>query len=704
MSLDAILKTALTGLSTNQSALRTTSNNIANVNTEGYSRQIVSLQTKTVGAQSAGVEIAEVRRIVDKFLNKELITSSAGYGYYDRQSELHDRLQTVLGNLNSSSSLDIRINELFEAFNSLSVDAASTPRRIDALSELQNFADTLDRIAEQIQLLREEADRQVQSEITVVNSALSQIHTLNGLIAQQKLQGEDPAGLEDERQRAIEKISEIIDIRAIEQSDNYIEITTAAGLTLLDKDLHEIQYNAPGQITTSVSFNSMTVHRVNSTTGVAAATGTALDTNLRSGTLRGLVDMRDKELVEIAIGLGELGAKVIDQINAIHNNNSSVPAPNALTGTNSGILATDAHGFTGMVTFAVLDADDEISSSYTLDFGAGGIVTVQDAIDAVNAGLTGATLALSNGVMSLTAAAGTDSVAIQQDSASPSSRAGRGFAHFFGMNNLLNGRAASHFETGITSAATHGFGATGTVDISFRGPGGDEAASYTLDFSATGATVGAAITDLNTAFSGYATFALDSSGKLTVTPASGYENFDMAVTADSTARGATGVTFSAFFGLGNRYRMDQAFDIQVRSDIAADPSLMALAQLDTSAGAGVPALTSGDNRGATALFALSTSNLTFDAAGDLPSLTTTLSSYTGYFLSTVSLEADRLASLRDDRETLKEDIQIRRDSAAGVDLDEELSNMIIYQNAYNAAARLITTANEMFDTLLSITN
>ena len=702
MSLDAVLRTALSGLGTNQAALRTTSNNIANVNTAGYSRQIVSLQTKTVGAQSIGVEIGEIRRIVDEFLNKELITSAAGFGYYDRQAALHDQLQTVLGNLNSSNSLDVRINELFESFNSLSVDPAETPRRIDALSELETFGNTVNRIATQLQGLREEADRQIVSEITTVNNALVQINTLNSLIAQERLKGNEPAGLEDQRARAIETVAEVIDIRAITQSDHYVEITTVSGLTLLDKDLHQIQYTPPGQVTTAVTFNSMTVHRVNSSTGVASATDTPLDPALRSGTLRGLIDMRDKELVEIAVGLGEMATRVVDEINAVHNNNSAVPAPNSLTGRNSGVLATDAHGFTGMVTFAVLDSNSEITSSYTLDFGT--VATVQDAITAVNTNVAGGTLALTNGVMSFTATAGTDGVAIQQDSASPSSRGGRGFAHFFGMNDLLEARTNSHFDTGITSAATHGFGATGTVDISFRGPGGVEAASYTLDFSSTGATVGAAITDLNTAFAGYATFALDGDGKLSATPASGYEDFDMSVSSDNTARGATGVTFSSFFGVGNRYRMDQAFDVGVKTAIAADPTLLALAQLDTSAGAGVPALTSGDNRGATALFALNTSTLTFDAAGDLPTLTTSLSSYTGYFLSSISLEADRLTSLRDDRETLRDDIQIRRDSATGVDLDEELSNMIIYQNAYNAAARLITTANEMFDTLLSITN
>lgn len=702
MSLDAIMRSALSGINASQEAMRYTSNNIANVNTPGYVRQEVVLASRSLAGQNAGVEVAEVRRVVDQFLNKELVTASGNYGYFDAKAQLHDRLQSVLGSTDTAGALHNLVDEMFTSFATLSVDPSQTPRRIDALTELKDLATGIDRLARQIQSLREEAERRIQADINQFNSVLSEIHSLNQLIAQQTATGTAPLSLIESRDQAIEKISSIMDIRAVEMPDGTVQLSTVSGANLLDKTLKQLQYNPSGQADTSITYNAITLHAISPATGLPEANGVNLDNSLRGGSLKGYIDMRDVDLPRAAVALGEFAGEVADQINAIHNQYSAVPPPNTLTGTNVGALATDPHGFTGLVTFAVLDANNEISSSYTIDFSAVGLVTLQDVINDVNANVTGGTLALSNGSMTFDATAATDGVVIQQDATTPSDRGGRGFAHFFGMNDVLEARTASHFDTGLTTTAAHGFGAAGTVSIDFRGPGGDIATSYTLDFSAVGGTMAAVITDLNANFAGYASFSLDSNGKLTVTPASGYEGFDMSVGADSSARGATGMSFSRFFGLGDRYRMDAAFSMTVKQSIVDNPSMLALASLDTAAGAGIPALTVGDNSGANALTGLSDSKLVFTAAGNLPSITTSLSEYAGYYLSSLGMEANQLQSMSDDRKALQDEIRTRRDTLSGVNIDEELANMIIYQNAYNAAARLITTANEMFDTLLSI--
>ncbi len=697
MSLDAVLRTALSGLNTNQAALRTTSTNIANVNTPGYARQEVVLSPT-----GAGVEIGEIRRIVDKFLTKELIGASAYDGYYQKQSEIYDRLSSLFGTPDDVLSLNSKIDRMFDAFATLATDPTQAARRIGALTDIQSMADSLDRYANQILNLRSDADSQITGEIAILNNALSQINSLNNLISHEKESGGNPAALEEERARAIEKVSDIIDIRVTERSTYKVEISTISGLALIDDLPRIVQYNPPGQVETTVVFNSITVHKVDATTGLAAATGVALEPNLRAGTLKGLVDMRDKELPEVALSLGELSANFMDLINKVHNANSAVPPPNALTGRNVGILATDAHGFTGKATFAVLDSASLLTSSYEIDFGAGGLVTVQDVIDDVNANVAGGTLALANGVMSFTATTSTDGVAIAQTDATPSARGGRGFSHFFGMNDLLSAREIPHFDTGLTTAAGHGFGATGTVSMEFRGPGGILAASHTLDFSAVGGTVANVLTDLNTAFSGYGTYTMDSNGKLVLTPAVGYESYDMKVRSDTTTRGVTAKSFSDFFGVGDHYRMDAAFDITVDSVINANPVGFALARLDTAPATGIPALNSGDNRGVNAFFALSSETTNFAGAGDLPVTTTTLAKYGNFFLSNIGLEADRISSLAEDRNILKQELGFRRDSVTGINLDEELAAMVQYQNAYNAAARIIAAVNEMYETLLRI--
>jgi flagellar hook-associated protein 1 FlgK len=271
------------------------------------------------------------------------------------------------------------------------------------------------------------------------------------------------------------------------------------------------------------------------------------------------------------------------------------------------------------------------------------------------------------------------------------------------MNDLVEARAPSNFDTGLPATAAHGFGGSGTVQMSFAGPGGAVAKTYTLDFGAVGGTINAVLTDLNTAFAGLATFALGANGDITITRNTGYEQYDIDIASDSAVRGATGVSFSAFFGIGDRHRMDAAFSMNIKSAIMTDPFKLALAKLDLAAPAGDPALTEGDNRGADALFNLTSAAFIFAKAGDLPTLTTTLSEYTSYLLSTAGMEANTADRMADDRKALRNELKVRRDSITGVNLDEELANMIIFQNAFNAAARLITTANEMYDQLLSIT-
>ncbi len=78
----------------------------------------------------------------------------------------------------------------------------------------------------------------------------------------------------------------------------------------------------------------------------------------------------------------------------------------------------------------------------------------------------------------------------------------------------------------------------------------------------------------------------------------------------------------------------------------------------------------------------------------------TLADYAGQILAQSGQEAARSSSLGADRTALMLEISARRESVTGVNLDEELSNMILFQNAYNAAARMITTANQMYDELL----
>lgn len=215
------------------------------------------------------------------------------------------------------------------------------------------------------------------------------------------------------------------------------------------------------------------------------------------------------------------------------------------------------------------------------------------------------------------------------------------------------------------------------------------------------------LTSLNAtgAFSAVGTFTLDSNGALVMTPKSGYEKYKMVVVGDTTNRSGTKLTFSEFFGIGDKYVANAAAEMKVKDAIVADPKLLSLAKIDTTSaatGGTVPALTPGDGRGAVEFQQLAEKAVAFNAAGHLAGVTTTLSSYAGAVLSDMATQSAIAQRLQEDRAALSGELSARLEGETGVNLDEELALMVVYQNAYNASARLIGTAREMMDTLMQI--
>ena len=141
-----------------------------------------------------------------------------------------------------------------------------------------------------------------------------------------------------------------------------------------------------------------------------------------------------------------------------------------------------------------------------------------------------------------------------------------------------------------------------------------------------------------------------------------------------------------------------ASTIQVRPDIVAEPGLLATARMRVADGG----LSLNNNANAIELAKISTTNYNFAAAGGITPQTDSLS---GYF-STV--KANLAVNLQDNSrrlefaQSLETDIATRNASVSGVNTDEELANLIVFQNAFQASSRVITTVDEMFDVLLNI--
>ena len=211
------------------------------------------------------------------------------------------------------------------------------------------------------------------------------------------------------------------------------------------------------------------------------------------------------------------------------------------------------------------------------------------------------------------------------------------------------------------------------------------------------------MTDLNASpLGGYTTFSLSPTGELISTPNPGYDFANLHVKSDTTSRGTTGLTLSDQFGIGNRYLINASFDFQVTDRINNDVNLLALAKFDDTATVGNTAVSFGDQRGGIALQEIENQSVLIGKAGGLNTFNSTLGQYAAAVLADFGFRGQIAEGFGEDSNILLWEINQRIESVSGVNVDEELSNMIIFQNAYSSSARMLSVAQELFDEILGI--
>ena len=703
MSIQTIMSTGLSALAANQQALKATSTNVANVNTEGYARLDVRFASRTSTGGLAGVEV-DIQRVANTYLAAAEMRGAADVAAADILSQFMDRAQGLLGDPSDSSTVFGTLDPVFSSFGALAVDSSSALRRSAALSDLQTMLSQLETTSAEITALRDESHSRIVSTLDEANALMSGIARLNASIQRSTIAGQSASEAETEQQRMLDRLSEIMDIRTQSRSLGGVEIRTADGLLLVDVDaaIVGLDSNAGNE-----PYPSLVMMSPRSTAEIP------LESHLGGGELDGLLRVRDKELVDLQMAFGEFAAGASEAINAAHNAASSVPAPNALTGRNTGLIATDRLNFSGVTHIAIVDTNGQVVRNLRVDFNAGQILDdqanitnfansigdFQTALDSA-LGIEGSA-SFSNGVLSVASDTIGTGVVIADDPTNPAQRAGRGFSHTFGLNDLVSHGAPLTYATGLSNADLHGFSAGQTVTFAVRNPDGSILRRVDMTIGA-GTTLSALRGDIDAALSGYGQTALDSSGRLTITssnPSVGRVD----VIDDATARGDTNMTLSELFGLGEALPAERARSLSIRRDIVSNPDLLGAAQADLAgAAAGTRVLSPGDGRGALGVEGSGAKSRTFASAGGLTGQVTSVMDYAARLAGHAGVRAEALESSRAAAESVRKEVADRRMSEEGVNLDEELVNMTTYQQAYAAASRMIQAARDLYDIVLNM--
>jgi len=709
VSLNGILSSALSALQTNTEALRVTSNNIANLNTQGYARRVVNQQTQSFGGQLGGVDIAFVQRVIDRYLGREMTTASGTSARYDAQASLYGQLGGMLGSPGDGTALTSQLTNVSSALAQSVLAPTDSAAQLASLTAFQSLATQYSSLSNSIAALRNQADQQIGGAVAQANTLLKQIYDLNTQARQATAAGDTGSAVFDQRDQAIQSLAQLIGVRTQEQSDGSVQIATDDGTSLVGATYARLDYDGGGA---NGVYGAIAVQSINPSTGKAVGQPQALDAHIDSGQIKGLIEMRDRKLADAAEELGNLARTTALAYNAQHNANTAFPPPSALSGRNTGLLGSDALSFSGKTTIAVTDDEGNLISRIDVDFDAGTMSVDGGAATPFAATLDGFTTALNtalggNGTASFAdgklkiAANGSDGIAIKDDPAAPASRGGAGFSQFFGLNDLFRTASPSILATGLGAGDSSGLAAGGKIDLVLKGADGGivKQASVTI---AAGMTIGDVVSALNTAMGGTVSFALNADGSLSETPANPADR--LSVASDSTSRGSTGMSFSALFGLGDQQAANFASGFAVDAAIAASPERLAFAQLNIGATtvAGDSVVGHGDSSGALALQNVGTATQSFAAAGNFGARNATLGDYAASFYQDVALASATATSNRAAQDDRLQEAQTRASNVSGVSLDEELTNMTTYQQAYSAGARVLSVVQQLYDTLMQI--
>jgi flagellar hook-associated protein 1 len=314
MSLSQALSIAMSGLRANQLALSLTSSNVANSDTPGYIRKTVNQIQTSSGSIGAGVSVTGVNRELDLYLQQQIRTEQSGASYADLRSSILSSLQSIYGTPGGTGTLETAFNNLVTAVQGLSTSSDSQSARIGVLNAAQSLTQQLNSMSGGIQSLRSQAEAGLNSAVNTANTAMQQIVNLNTQLASGDTTDAAAAALKDQRDQYVDQLSQLMDIRVIENSNNQIQVFTNSGVQLVGAEASTLSFNPQGTVTPNTQWDADPTKSNLGTLDIHFPNGGSLNliqtNSIRSGTIAGYLELRDKTLVQAQTQLDQFAANM----------------------------------------------------------------------------------------------------------------------------------------------------------------------------------------------------------------------------------------------------------------------------------------------------------------------------------------------------------------------------------------------------------
>ncbi len=648
----SLLSIGTSGLQAFQRSLNTIGHNIANVNTDGYSRQSVDLVSRTpqvtgYGVAGTGVQTDSITRSFNAFVELGIRSSTSTVAEFEAFHTLATQLDNVLADPDAGISTSMQ--RFFNAMQDVADTPSGSAARQVLLNEAQHLAEQFNELASWLDGVRGQVSSDIRSSVGEINHLSDAIASLNEsiVIAQGQSGGQPANDLLDQRDTLIRNLSELVSVTTLQQDDGSLNVMAGSGQMLVVGNKAStletfVEAGDPNQLGIAIRGNG----------GVLVP----ITEQMSGGRLGGVLSFRERMLDPASNSLGLTAISISDFVNQQQNQGMDL----------DGVLGNDFFNVAKPTALTLAGTPDIVSVSF------------DDVTQLTNKDYT---LRFNAGAWQLT----------QNDTDQPVSMTGSGTA--------VDPFIADGLRFEITAAPANGDtylihptrnGATdmqmllaNSRQVAAAAPLRSLAASAN---TGTGEISAGVVTDINNAAFQSTPGQLSPPVLVRFTAANSYDIYDNTNPAAPVLLEA-GITYNPATG-GDVFPtpggLDHGYSIQLSGSPAAGDEFSS--EYNTG---GV-----GDNRNALLMSALANNKLMANGTASINDSYNSLVADVG--TGTKQAELNMLAQSR-----VLDQAVSRREAVSGVNLDDEAANLIRFQQAYQAAAQLIAVANSLFDTLLN---
>jgi flagellar hook-associated protein 1 FlgK len=645
--------TGLSGLNVARTALMTTAHNTANVYTTGYSRQVAEVATNAAVATGSGyigtgAGVTTISRSYDRYLTAQLATAQSSSAALNAYGTQINRIDSLLAD--KTSGISVLMQTFFTAVQGVANTPADSAARQQLISSAQSLSNKFRATDQYLTDLNGSVNDQISGSVSQINTYASKIASLNQQIGMMSAVagGQPPNDLLDQRDQLVSDLSQIVDVKVLEQDNGKYNVFMGNGQSLVTGDQAATMKAVP-----SAADPTRTTVALVGMAGNVSELGSDVITG---GSLGGLMNFRTQTLIPAQNAIGRLAMAVSGAFNAQHGLGVDL---NGALGTDFFTTATpgvysNAKNTGNMVLSGVVTDTSQLGTSdYSVQVSnvAGTLNYAVTRLSDKQAMGSFTSFPISFDGLSLTQASGTaqagDSFLVQ-----PTRTGARDMDVL--VLDPAKVAAASPIVTG-NSAGNQGSGKLGAATVDPTYPTTPLAANLTLSYdSATGALSG-----------------FPATSAVTVTLANG--------TATTYAAGAP-VPYTA----------------------GAQISFDGLGMAMTGTPANGDTFTIGKNAGGVSDGSNALLLGALQRQATMGNGATTFNGAYSQLVSEVGNKAMEIKVATKTQESVTSQIKASQQSISGVNEDEETANLLMFQQMYQANAKVIQTASTIFDAILGI--